>query len=96
MAKWCSRCWRKHLTQGCEYATLGFVMIPLRGKQTGVCFGSTFFGMPPLEGLENDYRLLANEIMRLMLAQELFTFVTAKPVEQLNGEAQAVGATNNE
>lgn len=52
--------------------------------------------VPPLEGLDNDYRLLANEIMRLMLAQELFTFVTAKPVQQPNGETQQVGATNNE
>jgi transposase len=52
--------------------------------------------LPPLEGLDNDYRLLANEVMRLMLAQELFTYVTAKPVEQPNGETQQVGATNNE
>jgi transposase len=52
--------------------------------------------LPPLEGPDNDYRLLANEVMRLMLARELFTFVTAKPVEQPNGETQTVGATNNE
>jgi hypothetical protein len=52
--------------------------------------------LPPLEGLDNDYRLLTNEVMRLMLAQELFTFVTAKPVEQPNGKIQEVGATNNE
>jgi len=52
--------------------------------------------LPPLEGLDNDYRLLTNEVMRLMLAQELFTFVAAKPVKQPNGETQRVGATNNE
>jgi transposase len=52
--------------------------------------------LPPLEGPDDDYRLLANEVMRLMLAQELFTFVTAKPVKQPNGETQQVGATNNE
>jgi transposase len=52
--------------------------------------------LPPLEGLDNDYRLLVNEVMRLMLAEELFTFVTAKPVEQPNGETQPVGGTNNE
>jgi transposase len=52
--------------------------------------------LPPLEGLDNDYRLLTNEVVRLMLAQELFTFVTAPPVEQPNGETQQVGATNNE
>src|SRR6202165_1168999 len=31
-----------------------------------------------------------------MLEQCLFTFVTAKPVKQPNGETQQVGATNNE
>jgi transposase len=39
---------------------------------------------------------LVNEVMRLLLAEELFTFVTAKPVEQPNGKTQAVGGTNNE
>jgi hypothetical protein len=34
--------------------------------------------------------------MRLLLAQELFTFVTAKPVEQPNGATHPVGGTNNE
>jgi hypothetical protein len=52
--------------------------------------------LPPLKGLDNDYRLLANEVMRLMLAGELFTFVTAKAVEQPNGETHPVGGTNNE
>ena len=52
--------------------------------------------LPPLEGIDNDYRLLVNEIMRLMLAQELFTFVTAKPVEQPNGMTKPLDGTNNE
>lgn len=52
--------------------------------------------LPPLEGPDNDYRLLANELMRLMLAQELFTFVTTPPVQQPNGQSRPVGATNNE
>jgi transposase len=52
--------------------------------------------LPPLEGPDDDYRLLVNELMRLMLAKELFTFVTAKAVEQPNGETQPVGGTNNE
>jgi transposase len=34
--------------------------------------------------------------MRLLLADELFTFVTAKAVKQPNGQTQTVGATNNE
>src|SRR5204862_1373958 len=43
-----------------------------------------------------DYRLLVNEIMRLWLAQELFQFVTAKPVQQPNGATKPVDGTNNE
>ena len=52
--------------------------------------------LPPLEGSDNDYRLLANELMRLMLAKQLFTFVTTPPVQQPNGESRTAGATNNE
>jgi transposase len=52
--------------------------------------------LPVLEGPANDYRLLANEVMRLLLAEELFAFVTAAAVEQPNGESQPVGGTNNE
>jgi transposase len=52
--------------------------------------------LPPLEGPDNDYRLLANELMRLMLAQQLFTFVTAQPAAQPNGITPTLGATNNE
>jgi len=52
--------------------------------------------LPPLGGLDNDYRRLANELMRLMLAKQLFTFVTTPPVPQPNGESRTVGATNNE
>jgi hypothetical protein len=52
--------------------------------------------LPPREGLDNDYRLLVNEVMRLLLAAELFTFVTAKPTEQPNGASPRVGGTNNE
>ena len=53
--------------------------------------------LPPLEeGPENDYRLLINEVMRLMLNKQLFTFVTAKAVVQPNGARQPVAGTNNE
>jgi transposase len=61
-----------------------------------LCAALWFADLPPLEGLANDYRLLVNEVMRLMLAQELFTFVTAKPVEQANGTTQPVAGTNKE
>ena len=53
--------------------------------------------LPPLEeGAENDYRLLVNEVMRLMLDQQLFTFVTAEAAAQPNGASQPVAGTNNE
>ena len=53
-------------------------------------------GAPPVEEPDQEYRRLINELIRLMIAQELFPFVTAEPVEQPNGVAQSVGATNNE
>ena len=34
--------------------------------------------------------------MRVMLAEQLFTFVTAEPVEKPNGEMLVVSGTNNE
>jgi transposase len=53
--------------------------------------------LPPLEeGPENDYRLLVNEVMRLMLDKQLFTFVTGEPATQPNGTCQPVAGTNNE
>lgn len=52
--------------------------------------------LPPLEGTDDDYRLLVNEVMRLMLAEELFTFVTAKEAKQPNGVSKPVAGTNNE
>jgi len=52
--------------------------------------------LPPGEGPQDDYRLLGNELMRLMLGRQLFTFVTAAAVEKPNGETMAVSGTNNE
>ena len=53
--------------------------------------------LPPLkDGPQNDYRRLVNEVMRLMLLEELFTFVTATPALQPNGKSQPVSGTNNE
>ena len=53
--------------------------------------------LPPLaDGPENDYRLLVHEVMRLMLAKQLFRFVTAEPAVQPNGASQPVAGTNNE
>jgi transposase len=53
--------------------------------------------LPPLEeSPENNYRLLVNEVMRLMLNRQLFTFVTAQPALKPNGQSQPVAGTNNE
>jgi transposase len=61
-----------------------------------LCAAMWIAKLPPLEGTDDDYRLLANELMRLMLAQQLFTFVIAAPVKMPNGEATPVAGTNNE
>ena len=68
----------------------------LEEKIYALCGPMWLANLPPQEGLANDFRLLVKELMRLMLAEELFTFVTAKPVKQPNGETKPVGATNNE
>ena len=52
--------------------------------------------LPPGEGPEDDYRRLCNELMRVLLAEQLFTFVTAEPVEKPNGETVVAPGTNNE
>jgi hypothetical protein len=62
-----------------------------------LCAPMWALGLPPLaEGPANDYRLLVNEVMRLMLDKQLFTFVTAKAAVQPNGASQPVAGTNNE
>jgi hypothetical protein len=52
--------------------------------------------LPSLDGPDDDYRLLCNELMRLMIGEQLFTFVTAAPVATPTGDAQPVSGTNNE
>lgn len=61
-----------------------------------LCGPDWFAELPPCEGPANDYRLLINELMRLMIDQQLFTFVTAAPVETPKGETLSVPGTNNE
>jgi transposase len=61
-----------------------------------LCVAGWVAELPPLQGVENDYRLLVNEIMRLMLARQLFTFVSTPPALQPNGESKPAGGTNNE
>lgn len=61
-----------------------------------LCGPVWFAELPPLEGPDNDYRLLGNEMMRLLLSEQLFTFVTAAPVPTPTGEVAPVAGTNNE
>jgi hypothetical protein len=62
-----------------------------------LCATQWLLELPPLaEGPANDYRLLVNEVMRLMVNKELFTFVGAEPAEQPNGKSAPVSGTNNE
>jgi len=61
-----------------------------------LCGGVWSADLPPLKGLDDDFRLLCNELMRLMLDRQLFVFVTAADVTFPNGKTQPVGGTNNE
>ncbi len=58
-----------------------------------LCFPMWSAELPKLEGANDDYRLLCNELMKLMLAQELFTFVTAAPVTTPTGAVVPVAGT---
>lgn len=70
-------------------------VIRLDDEILALCGPTWLADRPPVDGVAGDYRRLANEVMRLMLADELFPFVRAEPVEQPNGTTRAVGGTNN-
>jgi len=61
-----------------------------------LCSANLLADLPPSGGLAKDYHLLVNEVFRLLLRQELLTFVTAGPTEQPNGTIKPVDGTNNE
>ena len=61
-----------------------------------LCWPAWLADLQPTEGPADDYRLLVNEVMRLMLDRQLFTFVTAAPVTTPCGETLPVAGTNNE
>ena len=72
-------------------------VVGLDDEIVDLCMPMWALELPPLEdGPENDYRLLVNEVMRLMVDKQLFTFVTAEPAVQPNGASQPVAGTNNE
>jgi hypothetical protein len=53
-----------------------------------LCAGRWLDETPTPGEIENAYRCLAHELMRLMLAQELFTFVLQAEVDGTNNEAE--------
>lgn len=61
-----------------------------------LCGPAWFAELAPSEGPADDYRLLINELMRLMIERQLFTFVTAEAVKTPRGETVSVSGTNNE
>ena len=72
-------------------------VVALDDEIVDLCLPVWSLDLPPLEkSPENDYRLLVDEVMRLMVNQQLFLFVTAPPVAQPNGQTEPVSGTNNE
>ena len=61
-----------------------------------LCMPTWAAELPKSEGPADDYRLLVNELMRLMLDRQLFTFVTAPAVTTPSGITLPVSGTNNE
>jgi transposase len=53
-----------------------------------LCAGRWLDATPACDATEDAYRCLVNELMRLMVAEELFTFVVEPGVEGTNNEAE--------
>jgi transposase len=68
----------------------------LEGALAELCLPRWSANLPPRRGVDGDFQRLVNEVCRLLIDEQLFTFVTAEPVTQPNGTTQAVGGTNNE
>jgi transposase len=71
-------------------------VVELDDEIVELCGPAWFAELPQSEGAADDYRLLINELMRLMIDRQLFTFVTATPVKTPRGETVSVPGTNNE
>lgn len=67
----------------------------LYDQVTELCWPMWKEEFPQLDGPDDDYRLLCNELMRLMIAKELFAFVTAAPIATPLGEKILAPGTNN-
>jgi len=67
----------------------------LENRIVELCAPTWFADLPPLEGPDDAYRLLCNELIRLLREDQLFTFVTAAAVTTPPGETKPVPGTNN-
>ena len=67
----------------------------LENRIVELCGPTWFAELPPEEGPEDAYRLLCNELIRLLREAQLFTFVTAPAIETPLGETKPVPGTNN-
>jgi len=67
----------------------------LENRIVELCSPTWFAEQPPREGPDDAYRLLCNELIRLLREEQLFTFVTAAAVETPLGETKPVPGTNN-
>jgi transposase len=71
-------------------------VLSLEDEILDLCIANGHWDQPPSQGLEKDFHLLLNEILRLLLREELLTFVTAPATEQPNETTRPVDGTNNE
>lgn len=71
-------------------------VVGLENRIMELCGWAWLHNEGPIQGLENDYRLLTTELMDLLLQKQLFTFVTEPAALQPNGQALPVPGTNNE
>ena len=69
---------------------------PLDDRILDLCGRYSLAPLLAARGLNHDFGLLVAEVLRLMMQQALFTFVTTPPVQQPNGTTQPVSGTNNE
>ncbi len=67
----------------------------LENRIVELCGPTWFAELTPRDGPEDAYRLLCNELIRLLREKQLFTFVTAAAVETPLGETKPVPGTNN-
>lgn len=71
-------------------------VVQLDDELFDLCISVWAAELPKSEGPTDDYRLLVNELMRLMLDRQLFTFVTAAAVTTPSGVTLPISGTNNE